>query len=98
MNLADRYTQDRRLGRCQVIPIGGASEGFVPEDAEILIEGTETGTTLVANRLKIIDRIFESTSRLLAHTQPPEGRRRAVYDEVVGRLSEVASPVPAGGA
>ncbi|MEX1254458.1 MAG: ATP phosphoribosyltransferase [Dehalococcoidia bacterium] len=97
-NLADRYTQDRRLGRCQVIPIAGASEGFVPEDAEILIEGTETGTTLVANRLKVIDSIFESTSHLLGYEQPPEGRRRAVYDEVVGRLRQVAAPVPAGGA
>ena len=46
----------------------------------------------------VIDRIFESTSRLLGHEQPPEGRRRAVYEEVVGRLSKVAAPVVAGGA
>jgi ATP phosphoribosyltransferase len=98
LNLADRYVEDRRLGRCQVIPIAGASEGFVPEDAEILIEGTETGATLVANRLKVIDSLFESTSHLLGHAQPPEGPRRVVFDDVVARLRRVGSPVTAGGA
>jgi len=96
-NVADRYAQDRHLGRYQVIPIAGASEGFVPEDAEILIEGTETGTTLVANRLKIIDRIFESTSQLIAPTRPLEGRRRALWDELVRRLGEAGAAVPGGG-
>ena len=33
----------------------GASEGFVPEDAEMLIEGTETGRTIAENNLKVID-------------------------------------------
>ncbi len=95
-NIADRFAQERRLGRYQVIPISGASEGFVPEDAEILIEGTETGTTLAANRLKIIDRIFESTSHLIGQSRPPEGRRGKLFFQLVARLREAAA-VPAGG-
>ena len=41
--LADHYARERHLGRYRVIPISGASEGFVPEDAEILIEGRKPG-------------------------------------------------------
>src|SRR5262249_21160217 len=57
-SLADEYARSRHLGAYRVIPISGASEGFVPEDAEILIEGTETGSTLRANRLRMIDVIM----------------------------------------
>ncbi len=70
-NLADRYARQRRLGRYQVVPIAGASEGFVPEDAEILIEGSETGKTIVANRLRVLERVFESTNCVVIH----RGRR-----------------------
>jgi ATP phosphoribosyltransferase len=59
---ADFYARSRHLWRYQVIPIAGASEGFVPEDAELLIEGTETGKTLRENRLKPIDLLYRSTT------------------------------------
>ena len=68
------YARDRRLGRYRVIPIAGASEGFVPDDAEILIEGSETGTTLRANRLRMIDVIMESTNCAIGSTIRRRGR------------------------
>jgi ATP phosphoribosyltransferase len=37
-NIADHFARERHFGRYSVIPIAGASEGFVPDDAEILIE------------------------------------------------------------
>ena len=60
--IADHYARSRHFWRYRVIPTAGASEGFVPEDAELLIEGTETGRTLVENQLKAIDVIFRSTT------------------------------------
>ncbi len=96
-NIADYYARERHLGRYQVIPIGGASEGFVPEDAEILIEGTETGTTLAANKLKVIDRLFESTSRLVGHERAPAGRRGDLREELVRRFREVSTAATTGG-
>jgi ATP phosphoribosyltransferase len=96
-NIADHFARERRLGRYQVIPIGGASEGFVPEDAEILIEGTETGSTLAANRLKVAERLFESTSRLVGHRLPPDGRRGDVRETVLRRFRAVGASVPVGG-
>jgi ATP phosphoribosyltransferase len=82
VNIADHCARSRHLPRYKVIPISGASEGFVPEDAEVLIEGTETGATLAANRLKVIERIFESTTCLIAHQGPVSDRRRRLQAEV----------------
>jgi ATP phosphoribosyltransferase len=83
VNIADHCARSRHLPRYKVIPISGASEGFVPEDAEVLIEGTETGATLAANRLKVIERLFESTTCLIAHQGPVSDRRRRLQAEVV---------------
>ena len=91
--LADQYARERHLGRYQVLPISGASEGFVPDDAEILIEGTETGSTLRANRLRMIDVIMESTNCAIGSTQCPPGVRGELLDELVERLRAGAAEV-----
>jgi ATP phosphoribosyltransferase len=84
---ADHYARSRHFWRYQVIPIAGASEGFVPEDADLLIEGTETGRTIAENHLKIIDHINRSTTAVIARRgSEPEGRLRDVYNEVLDRL------------
>lgn len=84
--LADQYARDNHLGRYRVIPLSGASEGFVPEDAEILIEGTETGATLRANGLRMLDVMMNSTNCAIGHRDRPPGRRGELRDEFVERL------------
>jgi len=83
-NIADQYARSRHFGRYQVLPVAGASEGFVPEDAEVLIEGSETGKSIAANNLKIIEAVFESTNCLIAgrRTLPEaaEALRRRLVD------------------
>ena len=93
-NVADHYARWRHLGHYQVIPVSGASEGFVPEDADLLIEGMETGRSLAANRLKPIERLFESTTCLIAARQPLEGRRRKLVEDLASRLREAAAGAP----
>jgi ATP phosphoribosyltransferase len=66
-NIADKYAIDNHLERCNIIPTWGASEAFVPDDADLLIENTETGETLARHNLKIIDTILESTACLIGH-------------------------------
>jgi ATP phosphoribosyltransferase len=66
-NIADKYARDNRLGMYRVIPTWGASEAFVPEDADLLIENTQTGRTIARHNLKIIDTLFESTACLIGH-------------------------------
>jgi ATP phosphoribosyltransferase len=47
----------------------GATEVKVPYLADAIVEGTETGSTLRAHRLRIVDTILESTTRLIANRQ-----------------------------
>ncbi len=65
VNIADKYARDNHLGMYRVVPTWGASEAFLPEDADLLIENTETGRTLARHNLKIIDTLFESTACLI---------------------------------
>lgn len=65
INIADRYARVNRLSPCQLIPTWGATEAFLPEDADLLIENTQTGRTLAQHGLRIIDTLFESSACLI---------------------------------
>ena len=67
VNIADKYARDNHLGVYKVIPTWGASEAFLPDDADLLIENTETGQTIARHNLKIIDTLFESTACLIGN-------------------------------
>lgn len=45
----------------------GATEVKVPYLADAIVELTETGSSLRANKLRVVDTIMESTTRLIAH-------------------------------
>ena len=55
--------------KVQLLLSFGATEAKPPEDADAIIDVTETGTTLVANKLKIIDVLRESTAHLFANKE-----------------------------
>jgi ATP phosphoribosyltransferase len=67
VNIADKYARDNHLGGYRVIPTWGASEAFLPEDADLLIENTETGRTIARHNLKIVDTLFISTACLIGN-------------------------------
>jgi ATP phosphoribosyltransferase len=67
VNLADRYARENHLGHYRVIPTWGATEAFLPDDADLLIENTETGRTIARHNLKIIDTLFVSTACLIGN-------------------------------
>jgi len=82
VNLADRYARENHLAPYKVIPTWGATEAFLPEDADLLIENTQTGRTLAKHGLKIIDTLFESSACLIGH-------REELRREEVGRVAEI---------
>jgi len=47
----------------------GATEVKPPKLADAIVEATETGSSLAANRLKIIDTVLVSTTRFIANKQ-----------------------------
>jgi len=60
----------------------GATEAKPPEDADIIIDITETGTTLEQNNLKILEVIMESTAVLITNRSSLQDplRRQKIYD------------------
>ncbi len=92
--LAEEFARELRLHFTTIIPINGASEGFVPEDADILIEGSETGTSIRANGLKMLDPFLESTNCVIVR-DPPVTERRDVLEWLLARFAS-AGRVAAG--
>ncbi len=94
VNIADKYARDNRLSRYRLIPTWGASEAFLPEDADLLIENTETGRTLAQHNLKIIDTLFESTACLIGSAKrvsnPPKKER---MESIIKTLREAAEEI-----
>jgi ATP phosphoribosyltransferase len=67
INIADRYLRDNHINPCKLIPTWGASEAFLPEDADMLVDNVQTGKTLKQHKLKIIDVLFQSSACLIAN-------------------------------
>ena len=63
----------------------GATEVFPPEDADVIVDNTATGSTLEANGLAIVDVLMPSSTRLYAHRAALDDpvRRRYIEDLVL---------------
>lgn len=60
----------------------GATEAKVPEIMDVVVDLTETGSTLRRNRLRIVDTILESTTKLIANkgSWADPAKRRAIEE------------------
>jgi len=67
INIADKYIRDNRINPYKLIPTWGASEAFLPEDADMLIDNAQTGKTLEQHKLRILDVLFKSSACLIAN-------------------------------
>jgi len=67
--LSKKYVEDKKIDGT-IFRTWGTSEGFVQDNddsiAQILIDNTSTGSSLKANRLKIVDTLMESSTRMYA--------------------------------
>jgi ATP phosphoribosyltransferase len=68
----------------------GATEVKVPDLVDAIVEGTETGSTLAAHGLKIIDTLLESTTRLIANKQSWEDDWKRTKTENIALLLQGA--------
>lgn len=73
----------------------GATEVKVPDLADAIIEITETGSSLRANNLKIIDTILETTTRFIANRKAYEDpQKRAKIERIAMMLESVINAKP----
>ncbi len=79
VNVTQRYLERHNV-QAHVEFSWGATEVKVPDLVDAIVEGTETGSTLAAHGLVIIDTLLESTTRLIAnHTAwQDEWKRRKI--------------------
>lgn len=67
--LSKKWLDDKKIDGT-IFRTWGTSEGFVQDNedalAQILIDNTSTGSSLKANRLKIVDTLMESSTRMYA--------------------------------
>ena len=57
----------RRGLDAEVLHVSGSTEVFPPDDADMIVDNTATGTTLDANRLTIVDTLCASSTHLCVH-------------------------------
>jgi ATP phosphoribosyltransferase len=87
INIADKYARDNHLSPYRLIPTWGASEVFLPEDADLLIENIQTGRTLARHKLKIIDTLFGSSACLIGNSNiPGDNLKRRKIDHIIETL------------
>jgi ATP phosphoribosyltransferase len=87
VNIADKFARENHLGHYRVIPTWGATEAFLPDDADLLIENTETGRTIARHNLKIIETLFESTACLIGNIDAVKEKTKSErIDSIVKRL------------
>lgn len=79
--LTSQYIERNRLDAV-FLQTFGATEALPPEDADMIIDNTATGTTLAANRLTIVDELMRSTTRFVCNRQAFEdsGKRQALEE------------------
>ncbi|MEZ5365388.1 MAG: ATP phosphoribosyltransferase [Bryobacterales bacterium] len=72
----------------------GATESKPPDDGDAIIDNTETGSTLRANNLKIIEKVLpNSTARLLCNRRSLRHRDKRPIIERVRELLSLGAPV-----
>ena len=73
--LSKKWVENKKING-EIFRTWGTSEGFVQDTedsiAQILIDNTSTGSSLRANRLKIVDTLMESSTRMYASREAME--------------------------
>ena len=82
VSITKKYLEERGVHAATVEFSWGATEAKPPELADAIVDVTETGSSLRANKLRIVDTLLESTPRLIASHQAwsDPWKRRKIED------------------
>ena len=81
VGVTTRYLEERGV-KAKVEFSWGATEAKLPELADAIVEVTETGASLRANNLRVVETVLESTTQLIANRAAwaDQARRRKIED------------------
>lgn len=80
--LTQTWIRDKGL-EADFVQSYGATEVFPPEDADLIVDNTATGSTLAANQLTIVDQLMPSSTRLYAN---PKALENPIGREAIDRM------------
>lgn len=89
VNVTKRYLENHGV-KAEVEFSWGATEVKVPDLVDAIVEGTETGSTLRAHGLEIIDELLSSTTRLIANHSSFEDEWKKSKIETIATLMTAA--------
>lgn len=89
VNVTKRYFEDKGVN-VHVEFSWGATEVKVPDLVDAIVEGTETGSTLKAHGLEILDTLLVSTTRLIANKEAWEDPWKRRKIENIAMLLQAA--------
>ena len=85
VNVTKRYLEKNRV-KAEVEFSWGATEVKPPRLADAIVEATETGSSLRANNLRIVETILESTPRFVANQKSYRDRWKQAKMETIALL------------
>jgi ATP phosphoribosyltransferase len=81
--IAKQYLEKKGLKHI-LIKTYGATEALPPDDADMIIDNTSTGSTLMMNRLAIVEDVMRSTTRFIANSESLKDiRKKEKLDQLV---------------
>jgi ATP phosphoribosyltransferase len=89
VNVTRRYLAERGVD-AEVEYSWGATEAKVPTLVDAIVEGTETGASLQANDLRVIDTVLTSSTRLVANRESMKNEWKRLKTENLQTLLEGA--------
>lgn len=89
VNVTKRYLEKHGV-KAEVEFSWGATEVKVPDLVDAIVEGTETGSTLKAHGLKIVDTLLSSTTRLIVNKSSWQDEWKKQKIENISMLMEAA--------
>jgi len=93
--LADRWALAKNLAHI-TIQTFGSTEAYAPEDADIVFDNCETGRTIAANGLVVVERLLQSTTHLVVNSFALQDPARAAEIQALKQRLEEAVGVANG--
>ena len=89
VNMTRRFLEDKGV-EAEVEFSWGATEVKVPDMVDAIVDLTETGNSLVANKLRIVDTLLKTNTKLVANKQSWENRIKRQKIENIAMMLEAA--------
>ncbi len=76
-NISRQFLNKKKY-KFELIRTYGATEVFPPDDADMIIDNTSTGTTLAEHNLKVVATVMESSTRFIANRKAMKKKEKEI--------------------